>query len=415
VAGQASPEDISSQRRGALAFLFAVVLIDMIGFGIVMPVLPQLIMELGEVTVDRAALWAGWLGAGYAAMQFVFAPILGNLSDRFGRRPVLLAALLGFGIDYLVMGLAPNLWWLVVGRFVAGLTGASYGAAYAYIADITPPERRAQGFGTISMAFGFGFIIGPALGGLLGEIGPRVPFYVAGGMALANFAFGWFFLKESLGEDRRRPFNLARANAFAALKALAGQSRLVLWLVAALALWMLAHTVYPSIWAYFTIAAYGWSAWKIGVSLMLVGLSSAVVQGLVLPYLIPRLGEVKAVILGVATVVAVSIVYLLAKNDILIFAAILVNGLQGLVMPSINAMNSRAIDAHSQGELQGATQAIGSISAIIGPPLYSGLFAHFTGPHAPVYFPAAPLMASSAIALVMLALFLFAVRRIPAK
>jgi DHA1 family tetracycline resistance protein-like MFS transporter len=402
-------------HRHALGFLFAVVLIDMIGFGIVMPVLPQLIMGLGHITIDEAALWAGWLGAGYAAMQFVFAPILGNLSDRFGRRPVLLAALLGFGIDYIVMGLAPDLGWLVAGRFIAGLTGASYSAAYAYLADITPPDKRAQGFGTISMAFGIGFIIGPALGGFLGEIGPRVPFFVAGGMALANFAFGWLFLEESLDPENRRPFQLAQANAFSALRALQGQSRLVLWFVAALSLWMLSHTVYPTIWSYFAIAAFGWSTWKIGFSLMLVGVSSAIVQGFVLPYLIPRIGEVKAVILGVVTVVGVSVTYIVAQNDIVIFAAILINGLQGLVMPSINAMNSRAVDAKSQGELQGATQAMGSIAAILGPPLYTGLFAHFTGPSAPVYFPAAPLIASSLIALAMLALFLFAVRRIPEK
>lgn len=399
-------------HRRALGFLFAVVMIDMIGFGIVMPVLPQLIMELGRIPIDQAALWAGWLGAGYAAMQFVFAPILGNLSDRFGRRPVLLAALLGFGIDYIAMGLAPNLWWLVAGRMVAGLTGASFGAAYAYLADITPPEERAQGFGTISMAFGFGFIIGPALGGFLGEIGPRIPFYVAGTLALANFVFGWFFLKESLAPENRRPFRLARANAFSALKALRGQNRTVLWLVAALALWMLAHTVYPSIWSYFAIAAFGWSEWKIGLSLMAVGLSSALVQGFVLPRLLPRIGEVRAVMLGVSTVVSVSLVYLIARNEVVIFAAILVNGLQGLVMPSINAMNSRAVDASSQGELQGATQAMQSLAAIVGPPLYTGLFAYFTRADAPVYLPAAPLLASSAIALAMLALFLFAVRKV---
>lgn len=403
------------EHRKALGFLFAVVMIDMIGFGIVMPVLPQLIMELGRISIDEAALWAGWLGAGYAAMQFVFAPILGNLSDRFGRRPVLLAALLGFGIDYIAMGLAPNLWWLVAGRIVAGLTGASFGAAYAYLADITPPEKRAQGFGTISMAFGFGFIIGPALGGFLGEIGPRVPFYVAGGLALANFAFGWFFLEESLAPENRRPFRLARANAFSALKALRGQNRTVLWFVAALSLWMLAHTVYPTIWSYFAIAAFGWSAGKIGFSLMLVGISSAVVQGFVLPRLIPRIGEVRAVILGVAAVVGVSLVYLVARNETLIFAAILINGLQGLVMPSINALNSRAVDASSQGELQGATQAMGSLAAILGPPLYTGLFAFFTGPSAPVYLPAAPLIASSLIALFMLALFLSTARGLPPR
>ena len=399
------------EHRSALAFLFAVILIDMIGFGIVMPVLPQLIMHLGEITVERAALWAGWLGAGYAAMQFVFAPILGNLSDRFGRRPILLASLLGFGIDYIVMGFAPNIWWLVIGRLIAGMTGASFSAAYAYLADITPPNKRAESFGIIGMAFGFGFILGPAIGGFLGEWGPRIPFYAAGGLALANFVFGLFFLKESLAVENRRPFRLARANAFSALKALSGQSPKVLWFVAALALWQLSHLVYPSIWAYFAIAAYGWSEWQIGLSLMVVGISSALVQGFGLRFLVPRLGEVGSVIVGTTAVVIVSVVYSIAWANWIVFAALLFGGLQGLVMPSINALNSKAVDSQSQGELQGATQAIGSLAAIVGPLFYTQLFNRFTGEDAITELPAAPLLASAAIALCMLAVFLIAARR----
>ncbi len=394
-------------RQASITFIFVVVLIDMIGFGIVMPVLPQLIMHLGELPVDKAALWAGWLGAGYAAMQFIFAPILGNLSDRFGRRPVLLAAILAFGIDYILMGFAPSLWWLVLGRLIAGMTGASFSAAYAYLADITEPEKRAESFGMIGMAFGFGFILGPAMGGLLGELGPRVPFYAAGGLALVNFVFGFFFLTESLAVENRRPFKLARANAFSALKVLSGQSRTVLWFVAALAFWQLSHLVYPSIWAYFTIAAYGWSEWKIGLSLMMVGVASALVQGFGIRLLLPRLGEVRAVTLGILTVVSVSFVYAFAWSDWIVFAALLVGGLQGLVMPSINALNSKAVDASSQGELQGATQAVGSLAAIIGPPFYTILFSRFTGEQAVVEFPAAPLIASAAIALIVWAIFLY--------
>ncbi|QPC98958.1 TCR/Tet family MFS transporter [Qipengyuania soli] len=398
------------EHRSALAFLFAVVLIDMIGFGIVMPVLPSLIMDLGNLPVDKAALWAGWLGAGYAAMQFVFAPIMGNLSDRFGRRPVLLACLLAFGIDYIVMGLAPNLWWLVAGRVVAGITGASFSAAYAYLADITPPEKRAQSFGTIGMAFGFGFILGPAIGGFLGEFGTRIPFYAAGGLALLNVVFGYFFLEESLPEDKRRPFRLARANAFSALKALSGQSPRVLWLVAALALWQLAHLVYPSIWAYFAIAAYGWTEWKIGLSLMMVGITSALVQGVGIRVIVPRVGERGAVALGVASVCLAAFMYSIAWADWVVFLAIAAGGLQGLVMPSINALNSRAVDATSQGELQGATQAVGSLAAIVGPPFYTILFARFTGSDAILAFPAMPLVASAGIATLVLALFLYASR-----
>jgi len=396
------------QHRASLAFLFAVVLIDMIGFGIVMPVLPQLIMHLGEMTVDKAALWAGWLGAGYAAMQFVFAPILGNLSDRFGRRPVLLASLLGFGIDYIVMGFAPNIWWLVVGRFFAGMTGASFSAAYAYLADITPPEKRAQSFGVIGMAFGFGFILGPAIGGFLGEFGPRIPFYTAGAMALVNFVFGFFFLRESLAPENHRPFRMSQANAFASLKALSSQSPTVLWFVAALALWQLSHLVYPSIWSYFAIAAYGWGPGMIGLSLMVVGIASALVQGFGIRLIVPRIGERGAVILGVMSVVVAAILYASATADWVVFAAILVGGLQGLIMPSINALNSKSIDAKSQGELQGATQAVGSLAAIIGPLFYTQLFNRFAGDNAILNLPSMPLLAAAAIALVMLAVFLAA-------
>ncbi|ANY19245.1 Tetracycline resistance protein, class C [Tsuneonella dongtanensis] len=400
------------QQRASIWFVFTVVLIDMIGFGLVMPVLPGLIMHLGKMPVDTAAIWAGWLGAGYAAMQFVFAPIIGNLSDRFGRRPVLLACLFAFGCDYLLQGLAPSLWWLVVGRVIAGITGASFAAAYAYIADVTEPADRAAAFGTMGMAFGFGFIIGPALGGFLGEFGPRVPFLAAAGLAFANVLFGFFFLRESLSPERRRPFSLARANAFAALKVLSRQDRTVLWLVAALGVWALAHTVYPSIWAYFAIEAYGWSPGQIGLSLTMVGVGSALVQGLLMRWLIPRVGEVRAVVIGVIALVAVTMVFAFVRYHPVIYVALVVNGLQGLVQPSINSLNSRAVDAESQGELQGASQAIGSLAMIAGPLLYTGIFAKFAGPQAVFDFPAMPLVVASAIAVGAMILVVIGTRRV---
>ena len=401
-------------QRASIAVVFAIVLIDMLGFGIVMPVLPGLIMDLGEMPVDSAAVFAGWLGAGYAAIQFVFAPVIGNLADRFGRRPILLAALLGFGIDYLAMGFAPTLAWLVAGRIAAGVTGASYSAAYAYIADITPPEKRAANFGLMGMAFGFGFIAGPALGGLLAAFGPRVPFYAAAALALGNFAVGFFVLKESLDPANRRPFDWKRANAFAALRALRGQSATVLWFVAALGVWMLAHTVYPSIWAYFAIEAYGFDAKQIGLALAVVGVSSALVQGLGLRWVAPRLGERNAVALGVASFAAAVVVFALATTTATVYLAILVGSLQGFISPSIQAVSSRAIDAKSQGELQGAIQSIGSIAQIIGPPLYAGVFAAFSGPRALAYFPVMPLAVSAGFGLVTLWLFLAGARRVRA-
>jgi DHA1 family tetracycline resistance protein-like MFS transporter len=361
------------------------------------------------------------IGDAYAQLTFsialfgmAFATLAyGSLSDRFGRRPVLLACLFAFGCDYLLQGLAPNLGWLVVGRIIAGITGASYSAAYAYIADITPPEKRAASFGLMGMAFGFGFILGPALGGLLGEFGPRVPFYVAAGMAFANVLFGFVVLRESLPAENRRPFEIARANAFSALKALSGQSRTVLWFVGAIGVWYLAHTVYPSIWAYFAIEAYGWGPGEIGFSLAAVGVGSALVQGLLMRWLIPRIGEVRAIAIGVVSVFCVTMVFAFVRYDPIIYVALVVNGLQGLVQPSINALNSKAIDARSQGELQGATQAVGSLSMIVGPILYAAIFAKFTGPNAIVHFPAMPLVVAALIAFVALALVIRGSRSLP--
>jgi DHA1 family tetracycline resistance protein-like MFS transporter len=402
-------------HRASIGVVFTIVLIDMLGFGIVMPVLPQRIMDLGAIPVDSAAIYAGWLGAGYAVMQFVFAPVIGNLSDRFGRRPVLLASLLGFGIDYAVMGFAPTLAWLVVGRVVAGITGASYSAAYAYIADVTPPEKRAASFGLMGMAFGFGFIVGPAIGGLLGTLGPEVPFYAAAALAFANFLVGLVVLRESLSPENRRPLDWRRANAFAALRALRGQSATILWFVAALGVWMLAHTVYPAIWSFFAIAAYGFDAKQIGLALAVVGLSSALVQGLGLRWVAPRLGERVAVILGIAAFAASAVLYALATTTPAVYLAIIVGALQGFVHPSISALSSRAVGASSQGELQGAIQSVGSIAAIIGPPLYAGVFAPFSGPDAIAQLPAMPLLVAAGIGFVALALFLAGARRAAAE
>ncbi|MFM5930116.1 MAG: TCR/Tet family MFS transporter [Novosphingobium sp.] len=401
-------------HRSTLGFVFAIVLIDMLGFGIIMPVLPGLIMQLGHVDIDGAARFAGWLGAGYAATQFLFAPVIGNLSDRFGRRPVMLASVGAMSVDYLLQGMAPNLWWLVIGRLVAGMTGASYSAAYAAIADITPPEKRAASFGMMGMAFGFGFIAGPALGGILSEFGPRTPFYAASVLALANFLFGLFFLRETLDPENRRPFEWRRANAFAALKALKGQNRTVLWFIAALAVWQLAHVVYPAIWSYFAIAAYGFSQREVGLALGMVGLTSALVQGFGLRRIAPVIGETWSVAVGVIGVCVSSVVYALATTTPVVYLAITLGALQGLIQPSISAMNSRAVDARSQGELQGAVQSMGSIASIIGPPLYSEVFARFSGAGAVIHFPAMPLFVASLFALIAFALFRIGARNLPA-
>jgi len=313
------------------------------------------------------------------------------------------------------MGFAPALWFLVVGRVVAGVTGASWSAGYAYIADISPPDKRAANFGLMGMAFGFGFIAGPALGGLLATLGPRVPFYFAGALAIANFLFGLASLRESLAPEHRRPFDWRRANAFSALKALRGQSATVLWFVAALGAWMLAHTVYPAIWTYFAIAAYGFDEKAVGLALAVVGLTSALVQGVGMRWVAPHLGERGAVLLGVAGFAASAVLYLVATSTAMVYLAIVVGSLQGFIMPSIQALNSKAIDAKSQGELQGATQAVGSLALILAPPLYAGVFAQFSGPGAIAQIPAMPLLLAAALGLIALALFLAGARRLPAR
>lgn len=398
-------------HRASLSFVFAIVLIDMLGFGIVIPVFPGLIMHLARVSITQAAEYAGWLGAGYAVMQFVFAPVIGNLSDRFGRRPVLLAAVFALGLDYLLQAFAPAMSWLVAGRIIAGITGASFSAAYAYIADVTPPEKRAASFGLMGMAFGIGFVAGPALGGLLGTLGPRVPFMAAAGLSFANFLFGLFTLRESLDADHRRPFDWRRANALSSLRALKGQSARVLWFVAALGAWQLANVVYPAIWTYMAIAAYGFSTKAVGLALAVVGLSAALFQGLGMRYLLPRLGERRAVIMGVASLATSAVLYCLAHQVWQVYLAIAVGAFQGAVQPSISAMNSRAVDARSQGELQGAVQSIGSIAQIIGPPLYAQTLARFSGPGALIDLPTMPMLVASVIALAALVLFLKGARR----
>ncbi|MGB7405322.1 MAG: TCR/Tet family MFS transporter [Pacificimonas sp.] len=392
--------------RASLIFVFALVLIDMIGFGIIMPVLPGLIQELTGDSIAEAAIDAGWLALAYSAMQFVFGPIIGNLSDRFGRRPILLATLLAYAVNYALMGLAPTLIWLFVGRIIAGITGASFSAAYAYVADVSPPEKRAANFGLIGMAFGLGFIVGPALGGILGEYGTRLPFFAAGGLALANAVFGFLFLRESLPPEKRRDFSLVRANAVSALKALGAQNRTVLWFAAALFVWMTAHMVYPIIWAFYAIEAFDWSVQMVGYSLAYVGLSSAIVQGGLIRVIVPKIGERRAVILGVVCMATGATIYVFATNPWIVPVAITVGALQGLVQPSINGLMSRAVDETSQGELQGAVASLSSLASVISPPVFTGIFFAFTAADAGIYLPGAPFGLAGIIALTCLFLFL---------
>lgn len=394
--------------KSSLVFVFLVVLIDMLGFGIIMPVLPKLITSITGDTLSSAAVYAGWLAFAYAAMQFVFGPIIGNLSDRFGRRPVLLGALGGYAIAYTLMGFASSILWLFAARIIAGIMGASFSTAYAYIADISPPEKRAQNFGLIGAAFGLGFIIGPAIGGILGEYSTRLPFFGAGALAALNLVFGFFMLKESLPPEKRRRFNIARANAVVALKGLHGQNKIVFWYAAALTVWMTAHVVYPIIFAFYAMEAFGWSEWTVGMALACVGIGAAIVQGLLIRVLIPRIGERNAVIIGALSMAISSIFYVVAGPDQgwLIFLAIPVGSLQGLFQPSINGLMSNAVSDETQGELQGAVASLQSMASVIGPPLFAAVFAAFTVAGSIYYLPGAPFGLAGIVSLVALAIFL---------
>ena len=395
----------------AVAFVAITVLIDTIGFGLIMPVMPKLLMELTGATVSRAAIYGGWLTTLYAVMQFLFAPILGNLSDRFGRRPVLLAAIGALGVDYLILGFAPTIGWLFLGRAIAGMAGASFTPAYAYVADITPPERRAQNFGIVAGAFGVGFILGPALGGLLGGLGPRAPFFAAASLSLVNFAYGFFVLAESLPQERRRAFSWRRANPLGMLLQIRKQP-VVRGVLAALFLWMVGHQVMPSTWSFYTTFRFGWSERMIGASLALVGLIMATSQATLLRFLVPRLGERRSAMIGIAVASIGYLGYATATASWMMFAWMGTWFFGAIVMPSTNALMSHRIALDAQGELQGALASLYSLSSIVGPPLMTQLFGRFSAPDAPIHLPGAAFIASTMLATTALAIYWFATREL---
>jgi len=376
------------------------VLVDSIGFGIILPVLPRLIMELTGVDIARAAQYGGWLTFVYSAMQFFCAPVLGNLSDRFGRRPVLLAALLALGIDYMIMGWAPTIAWLFAGRTIAGLAGASFTPAYAYVADITPPSMRAQSFGLLGAAFGIGFILGPAIGGLLGSFGPRAPFIAAGVLALANFAFGFLALPESLPADSRRPFQWSRANPIGALAQIRRHPT-VAWMVCAIFLWQLGQQVLPTTWSFYTIEKFHWSSGQVGYSLAYVGLLMALAQGVLTRVLIPRLGgERRAAALGLLVAIFTYLGYGFATTSWMMYAVSTATLIVAIAYPAMNAVMSQQVPANQQGELQGAVTSMYSLSSIIGPPLMTEVFSYFSGGAAPVHFPGAAFVVAALLTVI---------------
>jgi DHA1 family tetracycline resistance protein-like MFS transporter len=406
---------MSSRPAGpaAFVFIFIAVLVDSIGFGIILPVLPRLIMELTGVTVDRAAAYGGWLSFVYALLQFFCAPVLGNLSDRFGRRPVLLFALFALGCDYLIMGFAPVIGWLFAGRAVAGIAGASFTPAYAYVADISTPAKRAQNFGLMGAAFGLGFILGPAIGGLLGGLGPRAPFFTAGAIALANGTLGLFALPESLSQASRRPFEWRRANPLGTLRQIR-RFPAVAWLLGALFLWQLGHQVLPSTWAFYTISKFHWTSAEVGYSLAFVGTVMAIAQGVLTRVMIPWFGgERRAAAAGMVAAVVAYLGYALVPEGWMMYVVSLSTAVFALTFPSMNALASRQIPANAQGELQGAVASLYSLSSIFGPPLMTQVFGYFSRPGAAVHFPGASFVTAAILTMLCGVLFARAMRLTP--
>jgi DHA1 family tetracycline resistance protein-like MFS transporter len=400
--------NVTGERR-ALAIVLGTLLIDTIGFGIIIPVMPDLIVALTHGSLSDSARASGWLMGTFAVAQFVFGPVMGGLGDHFGRRPVILLSLLAFGLDYVVMGFAPTLTWLFVSRAVAGMAGASFVPASAYIADVTPPEHRAQNFGLIGAAFGIGFVIGPAIGGLLGDMGVRAPFFVAAGLALLNAALGFFLLPESLPADRRRPFHIRRANPLGTFASLARHRGAVV-LFCAWFLWMLAHQSYPTTWAFFCKIRFGWSDRAVGASLAYMGLLMALAQIFVTRRLIPVIGERRAIMIGLSVGLVGFLGNAFATHPWMVYAALTVGAFQGLVYPSMNATLSRAVAPNEQGELQGGVASLNSVSAIIGPPAMANTLAYFTGAQAPVQFPGAAYLLAGGLTLSALAVVAFLAR-----
>lgn len=400
---------MSAARKPALAFIFITLLLDVIGFGIIIPVLPKLITHLTGEPLSAAARYGGWLGFAFASMQFLFSPILGNLSDQYGRRPVLLFALFGFGLDYLFLAFAPSVAWLFVGRIIAGITGASFSTASAYIADISTPENRAQNFGMIGAAFGLGFIIGPVLGGKLAQFGHQAPFLAAAALSLLNWLYGYFVLPESLAKENRRPFDWKRANPIGSLRQLRKYPVILGLVVAMVPIYIAAHAT-QSTWSYFTMYQFHWTEDQVGNSLGAVGLLTGLVQGVLIRYLNPWLGNKRSVFIGLGLYTLGFALFAFAGQPWMMFAFLVPYCLGGIAMPALQSIMAGQVPPSEQGELQGALTSLVSLTSIIGPPLMTNLFSFFTGPQAPVHFPGAAFLTGSVLTLISLLLVIRSLR-----
>ena len=385
---------MANPKKAAVGFIFITVLIDIIGFGIIIPVLPQLLQQLMHVTdrTDISAISkpAIFLTLIYGLMQFIFAPILGSLSDRYGRRPVLLFSLLGFGLDYIFLAFAPTIGWLFLGRMISGITGASITTASAYMADISNEKNRAQNFGMIGAAFGLGFIIGPMLGGLLGELGTRIPFLVAAGLALVNALYGYFVLPESLDMEHRRAIDFKKANPISSLLKFKKYPAVLGLIFSLLLIYISAHAV-QSNWSFANINKFGWSPKMIGISLAVVGVLVSLVQGLLIRVVNPRLGNEKSVYIGIALYALGLTLFAFATQGWMMFLFLVPYCLGGISGPALQALISAHVPKNEQGELQGSLTGLQSLTTIFGPSMMIGLTSYFSIKNDPshIYFPGA--------------------------
>ncbi len=388
-----------SKKQAAVGFIFITMLIDIIGWGIIIPVIPSLIKELIHGDISEAAKYGGWLTFSYAITQFIFAPIVGNLSDKFGRRPILLISLFVFSLDYMLLAFAPTITWLFVGRILAGITGASITTASAYIADISTSENRAKNFGLIGAAFGLGFIIGPVIGGLLGQYGARVPFYAAAILCMLNFLYGYFILPESLDKENRRNFEWKRANPIGAFLHLKKYPNLIGLIIAIFILYVGSHAV-QSNWSFYTMYRFNWDERMVGISLGIIGLLVGLVQGVLIRWINPKIGNVKSIYLGLLLYTIGMFLFAFATESWMIFLFLIPYCLGGIAGPALQAVVSENVKPSEQGEIQGTLASLMSASAIIGPPMMASIFYFFTHDEAPFKFPGAPFVLGGVLMLI---------------
>lgn len=388
-----------NKKEAALGFIFITILIDVIGWGIIIPVIPSLIEELIQGDISEAAKIGGWITFAYAIAQFICAPLVGNLSDKYGRRPIILISLFGFTLDYILLALAPTITWLFIGRIIAGITGASITTASAYIADISTPENRAKNFGMIGAAFGLGFIIGPVIGGLLGQYGARIPFFAAAILCFINFIYGYFILPESLSKENRRSFDIKRANPIGSFINLKKHPKLIGLIVAMFISYVASHAI-QSNWSYFTMYRFNWDEKMVGISLGVIGLLVALVQGVLIRWINPKLGNEKSIYVGFFLTSLGLLLFAFTTESWMMFVVLVPFCLGGIAGPALQAVISNQVQATEQGEIQGTLTSLMSASAIVGPPLMTGIFYFFTHDEAPFQFAGAPFLLAATLMIV---------------